>query len=86
MPRSVRVQQESIEKVKLAVRRNGFHSQRALAEAVGFSLSTVNNFLTGKPVDYATSVEICQMIGLDCLYQPEMSVSGIGSRLKCGLQ
>jgi RNA polymerase sigma factor (sigma-70 family) len=67
MPRSVRVQQESIEKVKLAVRRNGFHSQRALAEAVGFSLSTVNNFLTGKPVDYATSVEICQMIGLDCL-------------------
>ena len=67
MPRSVRVQQESIEKVKLAVRRNGFHSQRALAEAVGFSLSTVNNFLTGKPVDYATSVEICQMLGLDCL-------------------
>ena len=73
MPRSVRVQPEFIEKVKLAVRRNGFHSQRALAEAIGLSLSTVSNFLTGKPVDYATSVEICQRLGFECLEVTELN-------------
>ncbi|AOY79824.2 hypothetical protein BJP36_07655 [Moorena producens JHB] len=62
MPRSVKVShvkvsQGCIEKVKLAVRRNGFPSQGALAEHVGLYLATVNNFLTGKPVGVASVFE-----------------------------
>lgn len=53
MPRSLRVRQELIQKVKLAVKRNGFPSQRALAFDVGLALATVSNFLTGKPVEGA---------------------------------
>jgi len=64
MSRSLKVRQECIEKVKLAVKRNGFHSQRALAEDVGLSLSTVNNFLTGKPVDYLNFLELCHKLAL----------------------
>ena len=64
MPRSLKVRQECVQKVKLAVRRNGFHSQRALAEDVGFALATVSNFLTGKPVDYVTFEELCHKLAL----------------------
>jgi DNA-binding Xre family transcriptional regulator len=65
MPRSLRVQQGCIDKVKLALSRNGFPSQRSLAEDVGFALATVSNFLTGKPVDYTTFEEICRKLELD---------------------
>ncbi|MGA7935407.1 MAG: AAA-like domain-containing protein [Kovacikia sp.] len=65
MPRSLRVQQDCLDKVKLALRRNGFPSQRFLAEDVGFSLATVSNFLRGKPVDYGTFEELCQRLALD---------------------
>ena len=65
MSRSLKVQQDCIHKVKLSLRRNGFHSQRALAEEVGFALATVSNFLTGKPVDYSTFEELCQKLALD---------------------
>lgn len=65
MSRSLRVQQGCIEQVKLALRRNGFPSQRALAEDVGFALATVNNFLTGKPVDYTTFEELSRRLALD---------------------
>jgi transcriptional regulator with XRE-family HTH domain len=65
MSRSLRVQKDCIEKVKLALRRNGFPSQRALAEDVGFALATVSNFLTGKPVDYKTFEELCRRLALD---------------------
>jgi transcriptional regulator with XRE-family HTH domain len=64
MPRSLRVRQEFIQKVKLAVKRNGFPSQRALAEDIGLALATVSNFLTGKPVDYVTFEELCQKLAL----------------------
>ncbi|WP_299493194.1 NB-ARC domain-containing protein [Acaryochloris sp. IP29b_bin.137] len=47
------------------LKRSGFHSQRALAEYAGFSLSTVGNFLRGKPVDFATFVELCEQLDLD---------------------
>jgi transcriptional regulator with XRE-family HTH domain len=66
MSRSLRVHQGCIERVKLAVKRNGFPSQRALAENAGLSLATVSNFLTGKPVDRASFVELCQMLTLNC--------------------
>jgi hypothetical protein len=49
----------------MALRRNGFPSQRFLAEDVGFALATVSNFLTGKPVDYATFEELCRRLALD---------------------
>jgi transcriptional regulator with XRE-family HTH domain len=65
MPRSLRVQQGYINKVKLALRNNGFPSQRSLAEDVGFSLATVSNFLTGKPVDYTTFEELSRKLALD---------------------
>jgi hypothetical protein len=65
MPRSLRVQQDCIHKVKLALGRNGFPSQRSLSEDVGFALATVSNFLTGKPVDYGTFEELCRRLALD---------------------
>ena len=54
-----------MERVKQALRRNGFPSQRGLAEEVGLSLSSVSSFLTGKPVDFATFVELCQKLALE---------------------
>jgi len=66
MSRSLRVRQECIEKVKQAVKRNGFLSQQALAEEVGMALATVGSFLRGKPVDRATFVELCDKLSLDC--------------------
>jgi DNA-binding Xre family transcriptional regulator len=65
MPRSLRVRQDYINKVKLALSRNGFPSQRSLAEDVGFALATVSNFVTGKPVDYTTFEELCRKLGLN---------------------
>jgi transcriptional regulator with XRE-family HTH domain len=65
MPRSLRVKQGCIDKVKLALKLNGFPSQRALAEDVGFALATVSNFLTGKAVDYATFEELSRRLALD---------------------
>jgi hypothetical protein len=66
MSRSLRVGQGCIEQVKLAIRRNGFPSQRALAEDAGLSLATVSNFLTGKPIDRASFVELCHRLALNC--------------------
>ncbi len=65
MPRSLKVQHDYIDRVKSALSRNGFPSQRSLAEDVGFALATVSNFLTGKPVDYRTFEELCRKLDLD---------------------
>jgi AAA-like domain len=65
MPRSIRVQPARLDQVKLALRRNGFPSQRALAEDAEFALATVSNFLTGKPVDLTTFEELCRRLALD---------------------
>jgi len=75
MSRSLRVRREFIEKVKLAVKRSGFPSQRALSEDVGLALATVSNFLTGRPVDRATFVELCEKLSLNC-----EEISGFGIR------
>ncbi|MEG3845744.1 MULTISPECIES: NB-ARC domain-containing protein [unclassified Microcoleus] len=66
MSRSLKVRSDCIEKAKLVLKHYGFRSQRDLAENSGLALSTVSNFLTGKAVDYATFVEICEKLGLDC--------------------
>ena len=65
MSRSLKVRSDCIKPAKLALQRNGFRSQRAFAEELGFALSTVSRFLTGKTVDYATFVEICENLALD---------------------
>jgi hypothetical protein len=65
MSRSLRVRQDCLETVKLALRRNGFTSQRMLAEEAEFALATVSNFLTGRPVDFATFEELCRRLSLD---------------------
>ena len=51
--------------VKVAVTHNGYPHQRALAHDTGLSLTTVSNFLTGKPVSYATFEELCRKLNLD---------------------
>jgi DNA-binding Xre family transcriptional regulator len=76
MPRSLRVQENCIDKVRLALNRNGFPSQRSLAEDVGFSLATVNKFLTGKAVDYTTFEELCRKLELEWR---EISTLDVGS-------
>jgi WD40 repeat protein len=65
MSRSLKVRQECIEKVKQSVKRNGFLSQRALAEDVGLALATIGSFLRGRPVDRATFVDLCDKLSLD---------------------
>ncbi|MBD2116119.1 MULTISPECIES: AAA-like domain-containing protein [Microcystis] len=61
----LRVQQHCLNQVKLAVRKQGFSSQRSLAQEAEFSLAIVSNFLTGKPVEQATFAQICRRLSLD---------------------
>ncbi len=65
MSRSLRVDQKFIEEVKFALKRHRFPSQNAFAKELGMALSTVNNFLNGKAVDFANFLEICDKLGLD---------------------
>ena len=65
MPRSLRVRHDCITKVKLAVTDNGYRNQRVLARDTGLSLSTISNFLTGKPVSYHTFERMCRILNLD---------------------
>ena len=62
MPRSLRLREELIPTVKSSLLRNGFPSQKILAEDLGISQSTVSNFLNGRPVDYANFLEICRIL------------------------
>lgn len=65
MPRSVRVSIRCIPKVKSALQRNGYISQRLLALELDISQSTVSNFLNGRPVDYSYFIEISRKLGLE---------------------
>ncbi|MFK8184655.1 MAG: NB-ARC domain-containing protein [Phormidesmis sp.] len=65
MPRSIKVQTNYVDTIRVAVRRNGFQTQRALAERAGYSLATVKKFLGGKPVDFATFTELCETLNVD---------------------
>lgn len=65
MSRSLKVDREYLEKVKFALLRNSFPSQRSLALDLGLALSTVSRFCTGKPVDYSTFVDICDTLDLN---------------------
>ncbi|MCU0541659.1 MAG: AAA-like domain-containing protein [Oscillatoriaceae cyanobacterium Prado104] len=63
MPRSLRLRLQYIPAVKSSLLRNGFPSQKILAEDLGIAQSTVSHFLNGKPVDYANFIEICRGLG-----------------------
>ncbi|MDY7013052.1 MAG: AAA-like domain-containing protein, partial [Cyanobacteriota bacterium] len=65
MSRSLKVSPQYIEQVKRAVRRNGFPRQRELAEGLQLSLSTVSNFLNGRPVDFLNFLELCDRLSQD---------------------
>jgi transcriptional regulator with XRE-family HTH domain len=65
MPRSLKVSQDFFGTVKRALKDRGFPSQRALSEDLGLALSTVSNFMNGKPVDRAIFEEICLKLALD---------------------
>jgi hypothetical protein len=65
MGRSLKVSPGCIEQVKSALGRNGFPTQKALAEELEISLSTVKSFLTGRPVDYINFLEISERLGYE---------------------
>ena len=65
MARSLRIHPDRIETAKLSLKRNGFPNQKILAEEVGLAISTVNNFLNGKPVDYHSFKSVCDCLALD---------------------
>ena len=65
MSRSLKVHKSFIDKAKSAVQRQGFPNQKALADDLGLSISTVSNFVNGKPVDYANFKEICLKLELE---------------------
>jgi hypothetical protein len=63
--RSLRVRREYIGKVKQAVWRNRFSTQKYLAEELDLCLSTVSNYLNGKPVFNLNFMEISEKLGID---------------------
>jgi transcriptional regulator with XRE-family HTH domain len=65
MTRSLKIRGDCIEHIKLSLRRNGIPNQKSLAIEVGLAVSTVSNFLNGKPVDYASFQAICDCLNLD---------------------
>jgi transcriptional regulator with XRE-family HTH domain len=65
MSKSLKVSNDRIQQVNMALGVNGYPSQRALAYDTGLSLTTISNFLTGKPVSYATFEELCRRLNLD---------------------
>jgi predicted DNA-binding transcriptional regulator len=65
MSRSLKIRREYIDEIKLALKKNGYATQKALAKELNFALATVSNFLTGKPIDFANFVQICDKICLN---------------------
>ncbi|MDB9436864.1 NB-ARC domain-containing protein [Dolichospermum lemmermannii CS-548] len=65
MPRSLRIHHNYINETKSKIIQKGYRTQRALADDAGLCLTTVSNFLNGKPVDYATFEELCRRLSLD---------------------
>ncbi|MEI3650783.1 MAG: helix-turn-helix transcriptional regulator [Dolichospermum lemmermannii FEM_B0920] len=65
MSKSLKVSNDRIQQVNMALGVNGYPNQRALAYDTGLSLTTISNFLTGKPVSYASFEELCRRLNLD---------------------
>jgi DNA-binding Xre family transcriptional regulator len=65
MSRSLKIRREYIDEIKLALKQNGYVTQKALAKELNFALATVSNFVTGKAVDFATFVQICDKLQIN---------------------
>ncbi len=65
MSRSLKVRPECLENVRLALKRNGYPSQKSLSQDLGLALATISKFLNGKAVDYPYFLEICFKLDLD---------------------
>jgi WD40 repeat protein len=65
MSRSLKVRYDCLKQAKLALKYQGFANQKSLAKDLGMALSTVSNFLTGKPVDAQNFMDICAKLALD---------------------
>jgi transcriptional regulator with XRE-family HTH domain len=65
MSKSLKVSNDCIQQVNMALGVNGYPNQRALAYDTGLSLTTISNFLTGKPVSYASFEELCRRLNID---------------------
>jgi hypothetical protein len=63
MRRSLKLRPDCIPTIKSTLLRNGFPSQRILAEHLEIAQSTVSSFLNGKPVDYLNFLELCRVLG-----------------------
>jgi len=65
MLRSLKVTDGWLKRVKQALSRYDFSSQKALAEELEISSRKTNDFFNGKSVDYEIFVAICARLGLD---------------------
>jgi transcriptional regulator with XRE-family HTH domain len=83
MSRSLQVQTQYLPTLKAALLRNGFPSQKLLAEALALSPSTVSNFLNGKPVDYLNFLELCHALGQEWRDLADLTVR-LGSQPETG--
>ncbi|WP_323225905.1 hypothetical protein [Spirulina sp. 06S082] len=65
MPRSLRVDPQYREDVKMSLIRSGYTTQRQLAEDIELALSTVNKFFNCKPIYNLNFIEICNRLDLN---------------------
>jgi serine/threonine-protein kinase len=63
--KSLKVRSEYIDRLKLAVWRNGFPRQVDLALELGMCLSTISNYLNAKPVAILNFMEISSRLGFE---------------------
>jgi transcriptional regulator with XRE-family HTH domain len=65
MGRSLKVRKEYLGRARLALKHSGLARQKDLAEELEMALSTVSNYLTGRPVSVQNFNEISDRLGLD---------------------
>jgi WD40 repeat protein len=65
--KSIRVRPECVKQVKLALVRQGYASQQALAQHAQLGLDTVRKFLNGKPISRENFFELCRLLDIDWL-------------------
>lgn len=72
MCRSLRVRPDCTEELKGSLLRNGFPTQRMLAEYLQISQGTVSNFLNGKPISVVIFMDSCR--ALNCEWRDVVDV------------
>ncbi|MEO1347959.1 MAG: NB-ARC domain-containing protein [Cyanobacteria bacterium J06635_15] len=75
MVRSLSVDHQQLKFVRRALQYQPFPSQRSLAADLGVACSTVNRFFTGKSVDYAIFMQLCEVLNLD-----GVAIAGLDTR------